>query len=347
MALKGNEIVKVTGVAANGQPAAAIELVTTQAIANLANTEDSSFIPTAVTNTSGTTLTAAALVSGEITRTGPSANFSDATDTAAHIAAASGVEVGSGFFVYLKNATAYTQTITAGVGVTLPTTVIIPPFSNARYFVSVVSATAVTFLHIETSAISVGGNQTNPALTALTTVGAGTITAASFSAGLTARGGTQTGAITDTTDIAANIIAATANIVGKIGASFLYRYVNNTVFPATLTGGTGVTVSGVTVIPANSWADYLVTYTAAATLTMVGIAQGYLPNSGTFVNNGTSAVTTANAAVTAGSNIIITLKTVGGTVGAIPHVETITPGTGFTTIGTASDSSTYNYTILG
>lgn len=68
---------------------------------------------------------------------------------------------------------------------------------------------------------------------------------------------------------------------------------------------------------------------------------------GTFTINGTSPVTVTDAAITANSQILITLKTVGGTVGAIPHVETITPGTGFTVVGTASDTSTYNYTVIG
>ena len=65
--------------------------------------------------------------------------------------------------------------------------------------------------------------------------------------------------------------------------------------------------------------------------------------SGTFVLNGATPVTVANTAVTAGSMIIVTLLTVGGTVGAIPAVTSITPGTGFTITGTASDTSTYNY----
>jgi hypothetical protein len=68
---------------------------------------------------------------------------------------------------------------------------------------------------------------------------------------------------------------------------------------------------------------------------------------GTFVCNGVTGVTVADANVTANSAIIITLKTVGGTVGAVPAVKTITPTTGFTVAGTASDTSTYNYNILG
>lgn len=68
---------------------------------------------------------------------------------------------------------------------------------------------------------------------------------------------------------------------------------------------------------------------------------------GTFVCNGATPVTVTDPFVTANSAIIITLKTVGGTVGAIPAIQTITVGTGFTIAGTASDTSTYNYLIEG
>ena len=68
---------------------------------------------------------------------------------------------------------------------------------------------------------------------------------------------------------------------------------------------------------------------------------------GTFVANGASSVTVAAASVTANSDINITLKTVGGTVGAVPAITTITPGTGFTVVATAGDTSTYNFSIQG
>ena len=229
----------------------------------------------------------------------------------------------------IPNATAY-RSCSVGIYVIVPT-----------------SATAVTFYYLETSAISVGQSMTAPVSTVLATNGAGTITAAGIAGSITTRT-TVAAAFTDTTDTAANIIAAAANLVGKVGASFVYTYQNSSTASATLTGGTGVTVSGITNVPANMSAEYLVTYTAAATITMVGLNLTLnTANSGTFVNNGTSTVTTANAAVTANSNILITLKTVGGTVGAIPHLLTITPGTGFATVGTASDTSTYNYLIIG
>ena len=69
-------------------------------------------------------------------------------------------------------------------------------------------------------------------------------------------------------------------------------------------------------------------------------------NSGTFTANGASNVTVADTSVTANSVIIITLKTVGGTVGAYPAIKTITAGTGFDVAATASDTSVYNYRII-
>ena len=68
--------------------------------------------------------------------------------------------------------------------------------------------------------------------------------------------------------------------------------------------------------------------------------------SGTFVCNGTTPVVVANANLLRTDSILISLNTVGGTVGAIPAVVTITPGTGFNTAGTAADTSTYNYKII-
>lgn len=69
-------------------------------------------------------------------------------------------------------------------------------------------------------------------------------------------------------------------------------------------------------------------------------------STGTFTANGTTAVSVSNTLVTANSIIIPTLKSVGGTVGALPSVKTITPSTGFTVAATASDTSVYNYVII-
>lgn len=69
-------------------------------------------------------------------------------------------------------------------------------------------------------------------------------------------------------------------------------------------------------------------------------------NSGTVVANGLSAVVVSNTSVTANSVVLLTVKTVGGTVGPA-YVSAVTPGVGFTVKSNSSDStSTYNYLII-
>ena len=69
-------------------------------------------------------------------------------------------------------------------------------------------------------------------------------------------------------------------------------------------------------------------------------------NGGTLVCTAGGTITVAQAAVDAGSLVLLGLKTVGGTVAA-PFVATITAGTGFTVKCGASDTSTYIYAVLG
>ena len=71
-----------------------------------------------------------------------------------------------------------------------------------------------------------------------------------------------------------------------------------------------------------------------------------IASTGTFTANGASSVTVTDANIAVGSQVLITLNTVSGTVGAIPHLATITAGTSFTVVGTASDTSVYTYWIL-
>lgn len=67
---------------------------------------------------------------------------------------------------------------------------------------------------------------------------------------------------------------------------------------------------------------------------------------GTVTVNGATPVTVANTSFKAGSVVLFSLKTVGGTVGAIPRLVTATPSTGFQVAATALDTSVYNYIIL-
>lgn len=79
----------------------------------------------------------------------------------------------------------------------------------------------------------------------------------------------------------------------------------------------------------------------------VVLKQGSNGLCGTFVSNGVTPVTVSNTNVAITDCIIISLNTVGGTVGAsAPDVKTITAGTGFTVAGVSLDTSTYNYAII-
>lgn len=312
MALQGNETLLVLGTQANGMPAATTFQTTTGAIAALASSEgvgETAF--TAITTVGNGTLTAAAVIGGGISRSGPVGAFSDATDTAAAIVAAiTAAFIGQSFYLRIKNLTAFTQTITAGAGVTLTGAVLIPPNFAGTYLVTLTSLSAVTFFHVSTGAIS---GDTPEVITTLSTVGAGTITGAGIAGGITSRTGAQTGTpFTDTTDTAAAIISGRIN--ARIGQMWEYTYVNTTNAVATLAGGTGVTPSGITAIPAGYAVKYLVTYTAAATITMVAIsvAQAATSEQSLILAGSTSGTTTLVATATAGSTTQ-TLPAVTGT----------------------------------
>lgn len=312
---------------------------------------------TGITNTAITTLgagvlTGAGLVGGLITRTGPVAAYIDTTDTAANIVAAlPSFVLGATFLVRIKNATSFLQTLAAGTNVTLPLTNVVGPWEEENLY-GIVGGTAavptITLNHLLTTGISLAQGVVSPAATALNTVGAGTVLAAAINGGIVVRGGSQTNtAFADTTDTAANIIAGNPGLVGKIGSSVLVLYQNTTNANVTLGGGAGVTVSGITVIPAGSAALYVLTYTAAATLTMVGVLQtAPTTASGTFVANGVTPVVVADTRITANSVVSFGLKTAGGTASA-PFMTAVTPGTGFSVAAAAANTGTYNYQING
>ena len=128
--------------------------------------------------------------------------------------------------------------------------------------------------------------QTSPTNTNITTVGNGTITAASLVGLLATRSGPTSG-FTDTTDTAANIISAMPS-AAVIGDAFVVYYANTTAFPATLAAGSGVSFVGAytsPVIPANSTAELVITYSATGAMTIRVVestynnAGGYDPSS--------------------------------------------------------------------
>jgi len=87
---------------------------------------------------------------------------------------------------------------------------------------------------------------------ALTTVGAGTILAASITGGLLIRTG-PTGAYADTLDTAANLLAAYPGL--QVGDTIDFYHANQVAFVCTITasaGNTAITAAGNNTVPANS-----------------------------------------------------------------------------------------------
>lgn len=145
--------------------------------------------------------------------------------------------------------------------------------------------------------------------------------------------------------------AGTFNLTSRTGGTVLtleyLDYVGNTNVGATIPAGAQIGPAGTQPVITNPLPvanGGTGGATAAIARTNLGVPTF---SAGTFTINGVTPVSVADANVTASSVFAFGLKTVGGTVGAVPHPATVTPGTGFTVVGTASDSSVYNYKIIG
>lgn len=165
------------------------------------------------------------------------------------------------------------------------------------------------------TAFAASGVSATQLQTAITTVGAGTLTAAGLLGGDILRSG-PTSAFTDTTDTAALIQAAW---VGAVGSAFQTVYQNTTGFTGTLAGGVGVTLSGNVIVPQNQWARLLFVWTGTNTITAYNIQQGEmapLPNA----KYTTSSVTTGSMAA---GLITGARKTVWTQTGATPGAQLV------------------------
>lgn len=313
MVLAGTETLFVLPTQSNLKSAAYPIQTTTGAIAALASSTgvgETAF--TAISTVGAGTLTAAGLVGGGISRSGPVADYTDTTATAVQIVAAIGAPfIGQSFYVEIKNLTAFTQTIAAGSGVTLSGAMILPPNTVGKFLLTLTSLTAVTLFHVKTTPIS---SYAQEVITTLSTVGAGTITGAGIAGGVTYRTGSQSATpFTDTTDTAANIITAQVN--ARVGMTWEWKYVNTTNATATIAGGTGVTPSVITAISAGRSVTYLVTYTAAATITMVAIdSSSALTSSQSLALAGSTSGTTTLVASAAAGSTTQTLPAVTGVI---------------------------------
>lgn len=214
------------------------------------------------------TIAAAQIVGGIYIRSGATAAVTATTDTAAAIIAALGGRVGQTFtFSYTNsNTAAGAVTIAGGTGVTMSGTAVVPIGYTSRFIGTIVTATTITLTNI-----SVVAEQTFPA-TQFTSVSTGNGTAAAGAL----EGGEFTvyatsGATALTTRTAAQMITQAGLAVGQ---SYMLRVYNTNAGTLTLTGGTGVTITGTATIATNVFRDYIVTVTGAATITFQNVGSG-------------------------------------------------------------------------
>lgn len=153
------------------------------------------------------------------------------------------------------------------------------------------------------AALAEAFDSSDQVITALNTVGAGTITAAGIVGGVTLRGGSQSASpFTDTSATAALIIAALPSWA-QVGQSFEYTYINNTDAVATIAGGSSVTVSGITTVQPNMVAKFLVTYATSSTVTMAGLSTSVYSPTGISTLGGALVIKGALTQTGAGANV--------------------------------------------
>ena len=155
----------------------------------------------------------------------------------------------------------------------------------------------------------------------LTTVGSATLTAAIITSGFCIRSGPTAG-YADTTDTAANIIAALSTGLGSSSASpgdtFRFKFTNTVAFANTIAAGAGVTLGilPTTEVSASTTKDFLVTLTNTTPTSTVSAN----------TTNGTKVITGMTEAQTAA--VSVGMQVTGTGIGASAVVTSVQSGVG-------------------
>ena len=224
---------------------------------------------TALTTVGAGTITAAAMLSGGVNRTGPTSAFTDTTDTAAAIQGDwTGGAVSNSFDLTYINKTAFNATLAGGSGVTLVGALIVPANSTAVYRVIWTGTSTLSMTELSVVSNTSLPNALVTALNATTgSLPVGAITGAK-EVYLVSSNATPGAQLVRT---AAQMLADTPN--GAVGMSWKVRIINTGAGNFTLTqdAGNTVTITGDVVILQDSWVDYVVTLTGAAIATMQSV----------------------------------------------------------------------------
>jgi len=227
----------------------------------------------AITTVGAGTLTAAGITAGLITRSGSTAAYTDTTDTAALIiAAVPRYRAGQSWLLTIKNTVAFTQTLAAGVGVTLAGLSKIPPLSVGVFLVTIDSSTAVTILGKSTEPLCnlPAAKFTTIATDTTITAAANTLTGAAHNFYQTTAAGA--GGIALTTRTATEMFGDVPN--AQIGMSFLLTVISQGGGTVTVTAGVGVTITGTATVATKTTRTFVCTFTSATAMTMQGVSIG-------------------------------------------------------------------------
>jgi len=235
-------------------------------------------LPAAVTGSQENVL----LSSGATALTTPTAANMYATLLAALAAQGSGpfANVPSTFSYRVRviNTNAGTLTLTAGTGVTITGLATIATNTWREYVVTPGGNNTCTFQSIGTGAVFSALAALPAFQYTVTAAASGTIAAAAVS-GYMENVLLSSGATALTTETAAHIYAVVLAALGAVPTSFsfLLRVINSNAGTLTLTGGTGVTITGTAAIATNTWAEYIVTLTSGTVVGFQAIGTGVAP----------------------------------------------------------------------
>ncbi len=171
------------------------------------------------------------------------------------------------------------------------------------------NTTVETVLQELLARATVNGEGTN---TAITTVGAGALTAAAIIGGVITRSG-STAAYTDTTNTGTQIVTALGT-GAVVGTSWLLFIKNTVAFAQTLAAGTDVVLAGQSIVPPNSTGVFFCKYSDINTVDITGLGsypQATLPNGQYNTTAAASPVTPAAGILTGANNVFYEITTDG------------------------------------
>ncbi len=231
-----------------------------------------SYVNTAISTAGNGSLTAAAVFGGVITRTGPSAAYTDTAVAAAGIIALlpAGSATDYSWIMRIKNTVPYPATIAAGSNVTVSGLSIIPPLGFGTFLVTYNTSTTITILGLDMAGLNQQPTAQFNTNTTTTTFAAGQLEGADYVVYTNTQG--TPGSIATRT--AAQMIAGIPN--AQVGYSYMLRVINGQgTGTITITAGdVNVTLTGTMTVAANTWRDFVVTITAAGTLTIQNAGVG-------------------------------------------------------------------------